>query len=179
MKRYNKRNFTLIEIMFVVGILVILIGISWVAGNKVLRKQAESHTRAELKLLHEAVKQYQTRWGNLPHFSQITTSDVDNANGLDFAEYLSKVSPHSTTWTTDKPRPMYIDYSSENFNVNYTNYALTYGDGANVGIKLSDPYEQTYHYVIKANGEGFYLYSVGLDSIAGTADDIRSDQLNQ
>lgn len=175
MKRLSRRNFTLIELMFVVAILVILIGISWVAGTKVLRSQAKSKTKAEITMLVSAVKQYRDRHGMYP--------EVKGA--LNFAQYLSKVLPNSG-WTGK--RPMYIDYKKNNINTDIDTY-----DDANAGNTLvMDPYEQDYIYVYDSTEDGtFLIYSAGLDgdetqpdkpseydsSASGNADNVSSNDL--
>ncbi len=170
MKRYNRRNFTLVELMFVVGILVILIGISWVAGTKVLRKQAKSKTKAEITMLVAAVKQYKDRFGSLP----VTSA---SARDLDFGQYLSKVLPGSG-WTGK--RPMFIDFKKHNINISNDNF-----DDANATSgTVQDPYEQNYMYqAIDSDSDGtaetFKIWSVGLDGgdDNGADDDISSDNL--
>ena len=62
----NKKKFTLIEIMFVVGILVILIGIGGSAANKALRKQADMQIKSELKMIQSALAIYKNRYEFYP-----------------------------------------------------------------------------------------------------------------
>ena len=170
MKRYNKRNFTLVELMFVVAILVILIGISWVAGTKVLRKQAKSKTKAEITMLVSAVKQYKDRFGALP----VTSTSKQE---IDFGQYLSKVPPNSG-WTDANGdpglRPMFIDFNKHNINVSNPDFA-----GANAGTtEVRDPYEQPYMYKAESDGT-FKIWSTGLDGSDndGSGDDVSSDNL--
>lgn len=56
----SKQAFTLIEILFVVTILVILIGIGMVAGNKVMRASANTQINAELKMIQSAIDIYKS-----------------------------------------------------------------------------------------------------------------------
>lgn len=167
MKRYNRRNFTLVELMFVVAILVILIGISWVAGTKVLRSQAKSKTKAEITMLVAAVKQYKDRYGSHPK------AGADYDGSLNFGEYLSKVQPNSG-WSGK--RPMFVDFKKHNIN-----YICTSGefDDDNAGATtIKDPYENDYIMVYDNTEDTFYIYSVGLDGDPNTADDVRSDNLS-
>ncbi|MCM8538813.1 MAG: hypothetical protein NE328_00910 [Lentisphaeraceae bacterium] len=154
MKRYNKLKFTLIELMFVVAILVILIGISWVAGTKVLRNQAKQKTKAEITMLVAAVKQYKDRFGSFP----------DVQGPLNFAEYLSKVQPNSG-WSGK--RPMFVDFKKNNINISPDPDPVTY-DNDNAGTTtVQDPYEQDYIYVHDPSlEETFLIYSSGLDGAA-------------
>lgn len=169
MKRYNKRKFTLIELMFVVAILVILIGISWVAGTKVLRSQAKSKTKAEIKMIVSAIQQYKDRFGAMPE-------DSGTAADLDFAEYLSSVQP-GAGWTGK--RPMFIDYKKNNIAVDNDNYDHT--DAGTAGpTKLFDPYENAYQYQYIDTGAKagtFKVWSIGLDGTndSGSGDDVSSD----
>lgn len=182
MKRRNPKYFTMIELMFVIAILVILVGISWVAGTKVLRGQTEAKTKAEITLLINAIEQYNTRWGVYPH-------EISNATGysgnLDFGEYLSKVLPGSG-WSGSK-RPMYIDYDSADMLVSNSNYA----DPSATSTNVQDPYENVYKYVLTIDAttgeKSFKVYSFGLngDDNSGqftkdpsdNLDDISSDNL--
>jgi type II secretory pathway pseudopilin PulG len=140
MQRLHKKYFTLIELMFVIAILVILIGISWVAGTKVLRKQTQQKTKAEITLLVSAVKQYKERWGSYPGTS--------TASALDFADYLSKVSP-SAGWVGE--RPMFIDFKKS--------------DMIEDGGTVSDPYENEYMFQLSTDENSFIIYSKGLDAV--------------
>jgi len=75
----NKKKFTLIEIMFVVGILVILIGIGGSAANKALRKQADMQIKAELKMIQSALAIYKNRYEFYPPMTDteiITCSEL-------------------------------------------------------------------------------------------------------
>ncbi|MCM8536843.1 MAG: type II secretion system GspH family protein [Lentisphaeraceae bacterium] len=90
MKRRNKKYFTLIELLFVIAILVILIGISWVAGTKVLRNQTIKKTKAEIFLLTDAIRQYKDRFDAYPPEA--------NDKTLNFAAYLSKMQPGDNNW---------------------------------------------------------------------------------
>ena len=168
MKRYNRRNFTLVELMFVVGILVILIGISWVAGTKVLRKQAKSKTKAEITMLVAAVKQYKDRFGSLP----VTSTSARN---LDFGQYFSKVQPDGSWLNNDGSpgkRPMFIDFKKHNINISNDNF-----DGSSAGTtEVQDPYEVPYRYQTFTDGT-FKIWSRGLDGNDGGGDDVSSDNL--
>jgi len=73
----SKQWFTLIEIMFVVGILVILIGIGWVAGAKILRKSADTQINAELKMIQTAIDIYKTDKGFYPSEDNIVNQVKD------------------------------------------------------------------------------------------------------
>lgn len=179
MKRYNRRNFTLVELMFVVAILVILIGISWVAGTKVLRSQAKSKTKAEITMLVAAVKQYKDRFGAYP-----PNDTSENPYPLSFGQYLSKVKPDGS-WTGK--RPMFIDFKKHNINVGNDDYDATSASTT----KVYDPYENTYLYYYNSTDDTFAIWSVGLDGdddsfddYSGSGDssygdDVRSDNLNE
>ena len=153
--------------MFVVGILVILIGISWVAGSKILRKSAAAQTKAELKMLHAAVEAYKVRWGSYPTGTSTPAS-------LNFVQYLSKVAPDSQY--SGAKRPMFADFRASGMNLSTDTYDNTSSPDATTA---SDPYDQDYLYVL--DGDTFYIYSIGLDGQDdnGSDDDIRSDQLNE
>ncbi|MCM8533785.1 MAG: type II secretion system GspH family protein [Lentisphaeraceae bacterium] len=155
MKRRNKKYFTLIELLFVIAILVILIGISWVAGTKVLRNQTEKKTKAEILLLNHAVKQYKDRFGELP---------ATSSKQIDFAAYLSKVKPGSG-WSGK--RPMYIDFQKADFFVGPSSGNIDYTevDKANpaAAVYALDPYENPYYINVDAATGKFFIYSYGLD----------------
>lgn len=166
MKRRNPKYFTMIELMFVVAILVILVGISWVAGTKVLRGQTEAKTKAEITLLINAIEQYKTRWGSYPYAFGATPSD--RIGDLDFAHLLSKVLPDSG-WSGK--RPMYVNYDSSDIIVD-NNYD---DNGGSIDvtslIKVYDPYENAYKYAYDADTDTYIVYSAGLDGEAETHTD--------
>ncbi len=163
------KRFTLIELMFVVMILVILIGIGFVAGTKVLRKQAESKTRAEITMITSAVNQYKDRFGSLPKDS--------NYNGnLDFPQFLSKVLPDSG-WTGK--RPMFIGYRKNSMIIGQMvagsvgkQHLVKSVDNTSPpnNLVIGDPYELPYQY--KQTDGQFEIFSVGLDGTKGTKDDV-------
>lgn len=163
------------ELLFVIGILVILVGISWVAGTKVLRSQTKAKTKAEIILLVGAIEQYKTRWGGYPHSWAGNTYDGE----LDFGEYLSKVLPDGN-WkdasNNNIDRPMLIDYDKEDILVDNSDYADNNASETNV----QDPYENTYWYVLENNPVKIRVYSAGLDGEYNAPDDednVSSDDL--
>lgn len=139
-----KYKFTLIELMFVVTILVILISIGFVAGTKTLRKQAYMKTKAEIKMIESACRQYKDRYGNFP---DITGSEVE----VDFLNHLAKI-PDIASFTGD--RKMFIDCKKHAINTE--------------GNKILDPYEQVYMYQYAKNK--ILIWSVGLDGIKSKDD---------
>jgi len=131
--------------MFVVAILVILIGIGFVAGTKTLRKQAEIKTKAEIKMLVSACHQYKDRYGAFP---DITGNIIE----FNFCEHLSKI-PVTPGFSGD--RRFFIDFKAHN--INLENWIA------------QDPYEQPYKYQYKDNI--IKVWSIGLDSV-DDGDDI-------
>jgi len=165
----KKSKFTMIELMFVIAIVVVLMGISWVAGTKVLRAQVKAKTKAEITLISAAVTQYKTRWGSYPN--EAAYRDVD------FTDYLSKVKPNSG-WTG--ARPMYIDFKAADIIRAYrisNNLGLQVeGDNGNTKVTYSpndsgdyllDPYENPYLYFTDDDANGnpirFTIVSIGAD----------------
>lgn len=167
-KKVNLKFFTLIELIFVIGILVILISISWVNGSKTIKTVSTKQVQAEILLIRTALRSYETRWGDFPQ----STSDL-----VDFGEYLSSISPHEdyvNPANKPLPREMYIDLKSSNINAeNKDCYAYTKSKHGAVIPKviIQDPYEQPYVY--KVSGNTFEVISVGLDGTLGTDDDIQ------
>lgn len=144
MRSHSK--FTLIEIMFVVGILVILIGISWTAGVKVLRQQAKAKTKAEISILNSACEQYKNRFGQYPD----TTGNLIDFN---FNHHLSDVSYEERSQYIGT-RPMYIDCKKHNIHLS--------------GNIVLDPYEQPYKY--KFEDHKIKIWSLGLDGVVSVDD---------
>ena len=141
----NKSKFTLIEIIFTVTILIILIGIGMATGSKIMRKSAEVQINAELKMIQAAVQAYKTRWGDYP---------TSAANKVDFAQYLSNVSPH-VNYVTDANKPrkrkMYIDFKLSNFNgtnIDNAGYTKSFHGSSIPSVTLMNPYEEAYIYII-------------------------------
>lgn len=166
----KKNKFTLVELMFVVAVLVILIGISWVAGAKVLRNQTVSKTKAEIKIIRSAIMQYSERHNNsIPPYS-------DGYSGpFDIAEWLSAVSPQATWKDAEQinhiPRKMFIEAHRHNIKVTVPDYDWTIPSGKTISnCKIQDPYEQDYIY--RRTGNTFKIISPGLDGIIDTEDDV-------
>jgi type II secretory pathway pseudopilin PulG len=161
----KKSSFTLIEIMFTVGILVILIGGVYIAASKALIASNETKMSAEVKMLAGAVKKYQGRWGT----ASMPFPKADMYNGpVDFVELLSDVDVNNTEWGNTRPRPMTIDVKLTNMNISDPDYALV----GKSGITASDPYDQAY--ILRVNGNTFSIRSAGRDGLIDTADDVVS-----
>ena len=107
MKNAKKKYFTLVEIMITIGILIILMSISWVAGGRVLKGVKVKQMKAEISMLMTAVEQYNDRWGDYPFED---TTDDGKAHEFNFGEKLSSVQP-GAGYTGD--RPMFIDYQKQ------------------------------------------------------------------
>lgn len=154
------KRFTIIEIMFVVGILIILIGISMMASNKIIRKSAESQTKAEIKMIKSAIDAYKIRWGAYPKSKN---------DRVDFIEWLSNVSPYQYDSGSGGRliREMYINARQANMNVTNKDYFMS---GVH-GVSAKDPYEN--YYLYSSSGNSFVVYSVGIDGKEGTADDVK------
>ena len=158
----NKRNkITLIELMFVVGVLVILISISWTVGTKVIRAQTDQKTRAEIKMLVEAVELYKIRYGSYP-----ANDTSESPHPLSFAETLSNTRADGS-WSGK--RPMYIDYKKADLKVSNDNYDAS----SATSTRALDPYGNTYLYYHDSVNDRFYIWSVGRDEADSSSDDFR------
>ena len=156
MKNARKKYFTLVEIMITIGILVVLMSISWVAGGKVLKSTKIKQMKAEISMLVTAVEQYKTRWGAYPFTSTGGVSSGESALTFDFGEKLSSVAV-GAGYTTD--RPMYIDFLKQNIYVDNEEFA----DTDATATEVEDPYENPYQYKYDDTTNEFIIYSVGLD----------------
>jgi len=185
MKRAKNKNFTMIELLFIIGILVILMSISWVAGSKVILGTKKQQTKAEITMLFNAVKAYKARYSAYPWENQASAAPTAGGAAVTFTygHQLSKA-PHESDGNYNATatgvaasayngnRPMYIDYTPHGFNVSNDNYKTTGGAACTV----KDPYEQAYQLKIDADGK-FTIFSPGVDGTAGTDDDITSNSL--
>ena len=173
MKSPNKNFFTLVELMFAVGILVILIGISWVFSKGAFDGVNRTQIKGELLMLKAAVEAYKVDHGVYPY----ADSGSDFSGDLNFVEYLSKVKPNDNY--SGSKRPMYERMKE----LNLSNKD-TFDNTANPGQSTArDPYDQAYQYVLELNGPGslddrFYIYSLAKNA-SSADDDLRSDQLNK
>jgi type II secretory pathway pseudopilin PulG len=138
----KKKNFTLIEVLFVILILIILIGISWVAGAKVIRSQNKTKMKAEVAIIESAIRQYKERYNSYPF------SDTQLVN---FAEKLSDV-PLGAGWE-GTVRPMFIDYRSNDMYTSNNNYDSNDASAA-TGTILLDPYEIPYQVLVVLDDSG-------------------------
>ena len=185
MKRLKKNNYTLTELMFVIAILIIITGIGFVASGKIFRDTAKAQAKAELKMLHAAVKAYKARYGFFPNAPNTGTSNY--SSDLNFVEWLSKVPPDNADYTGDK-RDMFAPFRASAINLDTDNYDSSYrgnGNSTPPTTTATDPYENTYKYYLQVNNstnyedDTFYILSEGLDAVLGGGDDLRSDQLNE
>jgi type II secretory pathway pseudopilin PulG len=84
-------KFTLIELLFVILILIILIGISWIASNKVVRTQNYMKAKSEIAMLEAAIVQYKDRWNERPYDIALIPNDGDSIE-IDFFNRLDLLS---------------------------------------------------------------------------------------
>lgn len=138
----KKRYFTLIEMLFSIVILIALIGISWVAGNKVLKSQNKTKIKAEVAMIEAAIHKYKDRYNEYP----FTETQIIN-----FAEKLSSV-PSNAGWE-GSVRPMFIDFKSNNMMTNNDNYNSSDPSEA-TATTLFDPYESPYRVIVILNDKG-------------------------
>ncbi len=153
MKSYNRRNFTLLELMFVVAVLVILIGISWVAGSTVLDNQTKNKTKAEIALIMSAVRQYNERFpGSYPWGSESTNRKTANADGwaMEYLDWGHRLSPvrSEEAGNYNGTRPMFIDFTKNN--IDYRSSG-----------EIFDPYGKKYHYYYDASTKLYSVWSAG------------------
>jgi len=148
----RRNNFTLIELIFVIGILIILVGISWVAGNQMMKKQKEKQTQLQIQMLMTAVDKYKMRYGAYPK--------QHNSKKLNFKNWLSAIPDGGGT----EP------YIKESAGI------------MSDGNEYLDPYEQAYRYTLTDGKVKIWSVGVNGDNDGGdndgdTKDDISSDDL--
>ena len=160
MKKVHCKKFTLIELMFVIGILVILISLSWVAGRHIFQVQVNYKTKGEIALLAAAVDHYKIRYGDFP-----ATDTSESPHPFSFGEQLSDIRPYSGY--TGK-RKMYLDYKKKRIKVSNENY-----DDANANkTKVLDTFENNYLYYNDSANNRFFIWSIGEDGIDSSSDDF-------
>lgn len=139
-----KKRFTLIEILFTIMILIILLSISWVAGNKVLRHQLKAKANAEMVMLKSAIERYNVRWGAYP---------FDGDQVINFAEQLSDypIDTDRNTAAYAPKREMYIHYNSRGFTTSNDTYDNAEIEDCPATI-VFDPYDEPYR-VRLVNGD--------------------------
>lgn len=162
MKKSTSRQFTLIELLFVITILVILISISWVAARKIFQTQLKRETQAEIKMLVAAVENYKIRYGSYP-----ANDTSETPHPLSFGEKLSDTPP---TLGYSGFRPMYIDFKKHGFKVSNPNYDI----GNATKTKVFDPKENVYLYYLDSANDRFYIWSVGHDGVDSSSDDFKN-----
>jgi hypothetical protein len=143
----------------------ILFGISSIPSGATCRNHALMNTKAELVMLHKAVASYQARFGVYPY-------SKDYHGDFNFVEQLSKV-PVGSKGYSGKKRPMLIAFRRSNMNLTTDDYDDLNGPQTTV----LDPYDQAYVFVYEKITDSFYVYSIGVDGVAGTDDDVRSDKI--
>ena len=171
MHKAKKKHFTLVELMITIGILIILMAVSWVAGSKVLRGTKVKQTKADLVMLVNAVEQYKDRWGEYP---------FTNGNGQYF-KFGEKLSPVKVGANYNGTRPMFIDYQKHSMesaiNVgdeadpefeNYSDYNIQNPEST----YILDPYKNAYRYDYDSSTETYTIYSDGLDGDEVSSDDL-------
>ena len=157
MRPLKKNQFTLIELMFVVAVLVILISISWVAGTKIIKEQINRKMQAEVFTLSKVIELYSIRYGSYP--------DSPAPAALNFGEKLSDVKP-GAGWSGK--RVMYIDFRKKGYKVSNNNY-----DDSNASATtVLDPYDNPYLYYFDSAKNKFYVWSVGADGKDDSSDDF-------
>ena len=151
-KKVKKKNFTLIEILFVILIFIILMGIAWTASGKVMRASKIQQTKAELITIDGALEMSHGRYSKYP--------DVIASVSIGNKTYHDCIPADLTDGVSQ-----YIDYEKSN---------ITILEGV-----ICDPYGIPYKYILggynalnRSYDVGFKIYSYGFDGIFGNEDDI-------
>jgi prepilin-type N-terminal cleavage/methylation domain-containing protein len=150
--RNNKKSFTLIEMMMVLGIIAILFGIGTAVFTVATGKSEIAKAKSEIAQLTAAVEMYYDRWGQYPLASGADVNDEFN-----FGQWLSKVAPKSDGWGKDDKRPMFIKFDEQGYDVDDADYD-EWDASATV---VNDPWGTPYGYSYNASTNSFIIYSVG------------------
>jgi len=153
-KNIRKKNFTLIELLFVIFILIILIGISWIASNSVMRASKNKQTKSELATIETALESYHMRHNEYPDPEEFTWRIWIDDQGNKHEESYPAV-PQNLSDGVDQ----YINYKRSN---------ITTAQGKFNRV-ICDPYEMGYYY--EKVGDGYKLFSHGLDGPGGDEED--------
>ena len=153
MKRIHKSNFSLIELLVVVGIMALLSGMIFMAVPAIKKKSRDNASKAMMMSLVDALEQYYSEWGFYP-------------DSLGSSNRISK-----TSLETLKSQ------NGENY-IQADSGDMRYVSGVLVDYHSDDNY---FYYESPGviNTEGFDIWSAGADgnsegNTLGTNDDIKS-----
>jgi prepilin-type N-terminal cleavage/methylation domain-containing protein len=143
----KKTNFTLIEMLTVIGIIAILAAILFPTINIIMTKAKENKAKTQMNAIKTAIMMYYTDYGLYPSHEDLT----DETNYRNLMEYLICADgPGAVTSQEYNPRKKrYLDAPS-----NYTNDSDALGTGeADVG-DYADPWGNRYRIFVDKNYDG-------------------------
>ena len=103
-KRWNKKGFTLVEVMAVLIIVGLLAGVAVKNFMGQTKKAAVIQTRANLKVLHEAVQLFRMDTGRYPTDEEALIALIEeptDAEGWNIEGYLSSTDLPKDGWKRD------------------------------------------------------------------------------
>ena len=142
--RNRRRNFTLVELLVVIGIIAVLAGMLMVGIMRAPAKAQKAQAQAEVKTLFNAIKHYESTYGVLPIPSGALSSDgtLSSAN-YKLMIHLLQADAEGLSDSDEK--------ALKKLNKRWTNFLEIKGNEPGV---YTDPWGENYNVVFDANYDG-------------------------
>ena len=155
--RNRRRNFTLVELLVVIGIIVILAGLLTVGITRASGKGQRTKAQAEITTLMNAIKQFESAYGVLP----IPTGALSSDGKLSSANYklmISLLQADNEGLSSDEEKAL------KKLNKRWTKFMDVQGNEAGT---FTDPWGEEYGVFFDANYDGKIIVTSDDDRIPG------------
>ena len=170
----NKRTFTLVELLVVIGIIAILTGILLPAVNGAMKKADSAKAKASITTFVNAIKQYESTYGKLPipasytEGNALSCSDASNSDSSRADEdcqysWLIKILQNETLTSAQAS-----NYGALNaFNPRKIKFLDVVGNQPGV---YQDPWDNDFQVIFDKNYDDKIEVSDGIPGLVGKTD---------
>ncbi len=167
----KKKNFTLVELLVVIGIITILAGLLLGALIRAPKKAEQAKIMAEVTTLTNAIRQFESTYGVLPFpAGEVTDEDAvdENGNALSATRYKNMI------MMLQAPKSLVNDSASDWHKAEFSKYkrlnkrAVGFLElQGNAAGEFKDPNDENYNVVFDTNYDGVITLNHPIPGLKG------------